>query len=341
MTATVRPHHRPRVLLAMDPELEPRLFTPAQRARLARVAEVHPAVVGDWGQPGALAALADADALLTFWGAPRLDTAVLDAAPKLRAVAHAAGSVKGFLPPEVFDRGIVVSSATEANARPVAEFTLAMIILAGKNAFTIRERYRAERRREIWQHEYADAGNYDRVVGIIGASRTGRQVIRLLKEYAFQVVVYDPYLSAAAAAELGVAKVELPELCAAAHIVSVHAPALPETRHMIDADCLALMRDGATFINTARGSLVDTAALTAELVSGRINAIVDVTDPEILPADSPLYELPNVMLTPHIAGSLGRELRRMAASAIGELERFAAGEPFRFPVLPDEYDRTA
>ncbi|NEE43366.1 hydroxyacid dehydrogenase, partial [Streptomyces sp. SID8455] len=86
-------------------------------------------------------------------------------------------------------------------------------------------------------------------------------------------------------------------------VVSIHAPELPQTRHLFDAGRLALMRDGATLVNTARGSLVDTDALVKELVSGRIDAVLDHTEPEVLPVDSPLYDLPNVLLTPHIAGS--------------------------------------
>ena len=102
---------------------------------------------------------------------------------------------------------------------------------------------------------------------------------------------------------------------------------------MIDARLLALMPDGATLINTSRGSLIDEDALLPELVSGRLHAVLDVTDPEVPPADSPLYTLPNVLLTPHIAGSLGNELHRMTDRALDELERYAKGLPFMDPVL--------
>jgi phosphoglycerate dehydrogenase-like enzyme len=126
--------------------------------------------------------------------------------------------------------------------------------------------------------------------------------------------------------------VELDELCARSHVVTLHAPALPSTRHMIDAARLALLRDGATLVNTARGVLVDTDALTAELLTGRISAVLDHTDPERLPDESPLYTLPNVFMTPHIAGSVGNELARLGAAAVAEIERFAVGEPFRHAV---------
>jgi phosphoglycerate dehydrogenase-like enzyme len=121
--------------------------------------------------------------------------------------------------------------------------------------------------------------------------------------------------------------VELDELLTRSEILSLHLPELPETRQAIGARELALLPDGATVINTARGAVVDTAALERECATGRLNAILDVTDPEPLPAGSRLAELPNVMITPHIAGSLGTETRRMSAQALGELDRYVRGEP--------------
>ena len=127
----------------------------------------------------------------------------------------------------------------------------------------------------------------------------------------------------------------LDELMAESDVVSLHAPALDSTTHMIDAGRLALMRDGATLINTARGALVDENALVRELVSGRISAVIDVTTPEVLPADSPLYGLPNVLLTPHIAGALGNERSRLGATVVAEIERFIAGLPLSHGVAPE------
>ena len=124
-------------------------------------------------------------------------------------------------------------------------------------------------------------------------------------------------------------------------VVSLHAPALPETHHLLDARRLALLRDGAVLVNTARGALVDGDALRAELVAGRIDAVLDTTDPEILPADSPLYDLPNVFLTPHIAGAMGTETQRMATLALDEIERFARGEPLAHEIRLEDLARIA
>jgi phosphoglycerate dehydrogenase-like enzyme len=138
-----------------------------------------------------------------------------------------------------------------------------------------------------------------------------------------------------------VAKVTLSELLTRSHVVSLHAPLLPETRHMLGTRELALMRDGATLINTARGALVDPAALEAELSRGRLFAVLDTTEPEVPPPDSPLYHLPNVFLTPHIAGSLGRETERLSDYIVAEVERFARGISLKFLVRREQLPRLA
>jgi phosphoglycerate dehydrogenase-like enzyme len=169
---------------------------------------------------------------------------------------------------------------------------------------------------------------------VVGASRIGRRVIELLAPFDLDLLVSDPYLDAAAARRLGARLVGLDELFARSDVVSLHAPAVPATRGMIGAALLAAMRTGATLINTARGSLVDQDALVEQLRTGRIKAVLDVTEPEVTPADSPLWELPNVILTPHAAGALGNELHRLGAVAVDEVARLVAGEPLRHPVDP-------
>ncbi|MGW7364215.1 hydroxyacid dehydrogenase [Streptomyces sp. NPDC054841] len=334
----------PSLLLAMGPGIADRLLTDAHRARLAALARTDPHLVAHdltTPSPAVAAALAEAELLLTCWGATPLDERVLDAAPRLRAVVHAAGSVKHHITQACWDRGIAVTSAAAANALPVAEYTLAAILFANKRVLHSRRRYRELRARHDWRHELDGAGNYGRTVGVVGASRIGRRVIELLRPFDLQVLLYDPYADAAEAALLGAEVVPLDVLCSRSDIVTVHAPEVPATRRMIGARQLALMPDGATLINTARGSLVDTDALLTALVSGRLDAVLDVTEPEVPPANSPLYELPNVLLTPHVAGSLGRELHRMADLALDEVERYALGRPFADQVVPAALNRSA
>jgi phosphoglycerate dehydrogenase-like enzyme len=343
------PHPGPRpapagpvTVLAMGRDVRRRLFTPALLDRLGRVARVDTdLVLDDFSGPAADAALRDVEILLTGWGCPPVDAAVLDRAPGLRAVVHAAGSVKGHLDGDTFRRGIAVSSAAHANAIPVAEFTLAVVLLANKGAFAISHAYRTRRSAVDLLNEFPAIGNYDRTVGVVGASRTGRRVIELLRPFDLEVLVSDPYLTGGQARGLGARWVELDELVAGSDVVTLHAPALPGTRHLLDRRRLAAMPDGAVLVNTARGSLVDQDALLAELVSGRLSAVIDVTDPEVPPPDSPWYRLPNVFLTPHLAGSAGREVHRLARCAVEEIERLASGAPLRYPVRPDELARMA
>ncbi|MEW9519475.1 hydroxyacid dehydrogenase [Streptomyces tubercidicus] len=338
------PPVRPGLLLSMGPGVAGRLLGARHHTRLAALARTDPRLVAHdltAPAPEVAAALAGAEVLLTCWGAPPLTARVLAAAPRLRAVVHAAGSVKHHLTDACWERGIAVSSAAAANALPVAEYTLAAILFATKRVLHSAHRYRALRAPHDWTAELAGAGNYRRTVGVLGASRIGRRVIELLRPFDLRVLLYDPYVDTAEATRLGVVQVPLDTLCADSDIVTVHAPQLPATRHLLGARQLALMPDGATLINTARGSLIDETALLPELRTGRLNAVLDVTEPELPPADSPLYDLPNVLLTPHVAGSLGTELHRLADHALDELERYGRGEPFHTPVRPEDLHHSA
>jgi phosphoglycerate dehydrogenase-like enzyme len=332
MTAPAR---RLSVVLAMDGHLPQRLLSERTRARLEAACDVRPGPpLTEFDSPGARAALAGADVLLTGWGSPVVDGRTLELAPRLRAVAHAAGTVKGHVTGAVFDRGVSVTSAAWANALPVAEYTLAMILLCNKGVPALAREYHRLRTDLGLTGRYPGIGNHRRTVGLVGASLIGRRVLELLTPFELEVLISDPYLDPDEALRLGARPVGLRELFAASDVVSLHAPATEETRGMVDAPLLAALRDGATLINTARGSVVDQDALVAELRTGRISAVLDVTEPEITEAASPLWDLPNVVLTPHVAGSLGGELGRLGDAAVDEVLRVAAGLPPAHPVNP-------
>ncbi|MHB9858181.1 hydroxyacid dehydrogenase [Streptomyces sp. YIM S03343] len=335
---------RPRAVFAMTAENVPQIFPPEVLELLRSSLDIDPGLVFQQAEDlvdAALAgALSRAEVLVTGWGCPRLDTAVLDAAPRLRAVLHAAGSVKGFTTPELWRRGITVSSAADANAVPVTEYTLAMILLAGKDLFAFRDRFRA-RRAFPYGGIVPGIGNYGRRVGVIGASRIGRRLIELLRPHDLRVSLADPYVDEAGAAVLGVGLLPLDDLLRSSDIVTVHAPETPETYHLLGRRELALMPDGAVLINTARGSLVDHDALIAELRTGRLSAVLDVTDPEPLPPDSPLFDLSNAFLTPHLAGSQGNEVARLGRTVAEEAGRLAAGAPLEHVVNPATLSWTA
>ena len=332
--AAVTPAPRPKLAFAYRPALARDVFVAEHLRRLESICDVPVTepLQGFEGDPAG-AILSEITVMVTGWGCPRIDKAVLARAPNLRLIAHAAGTVKSFIAPEVFDAGIVVTNAAAANAIPVAEFTLAAMLFANKHVFGFREMYRSNRdQTHAEQLTDRPVGNWRKTVGIVGLSRIGRRVIELLRPFDLSVLVHDPYLSEADAEALGLLNLPLDDLLGRVDVLSLHAPALDSTRHMIDERRLTMLRDGSTLINTARGSLVDQAALTRELVSGRISAVIDVTEPEVLPATSPLYDLPNVLLTPHIAGAIGRERERLGEMAVAEVERFLKGVPLAHQV---------
>lgn len=333
-------HHRPAVLLVMNDRAYRTGFDDDRLARLHTLADLaDPIRTTTLDTDSARARLAQVDVLITGWGAPMVDEAVLDTAPRLSAILHTAGSVKHIVAPICYERGLLVTTAAEANAIPVAEYTLAAILIAGKRAVQSAALFRQNRTEKVRPEGHKS--NYQRTVGIIGYSRIGRRVVDLLRPFDLEVLVADPLADAAPIAAAGARLVDLDELLRRSDIVSVHAPALPSTRHLLDKDRLATIPDGGTVINTARGVIVDTAALEGECVSGRLSAVLDVTDPEPLPADSPLWELPNVLITPHVAGAQDSEIHRLVDTALDELERYATGKPPIHAVTADELPHIA
>lgn len=320
---------RPRAIVAMNPPaLAENLFGP-HRARLSGLVDVPAEVLTEFESDHASRLIGDVEILLAGWGCPRVDREMLDRMPRLRAVVFAGGTASAVLDTvEAVRRGIVFTNAGEGNAQAVAEYTAATIVLSGKRARYAEQIYREGRAFVDREADLLDTGNYGRTVGLVGASRIGRRVAQLLLATDLRVLIYDPYASEEEVVSLGGRKVELDELLAASDIVSLHAPATPETERMIGAHELAVMRDGAVLINTARGSLIDHDALRTHLRAGRIDAILDVTEPEPLAADDELWSLPNVTLTPHIAGATGNELHRLGRDVIDEVARFIAGEAF-------------
>ena len=334
---------REAAVICMDPVFARTVLPERLRRTLGESVELLPDLApaelsGDRRTAASRASLARAGLIVSGWGCPPLDRAVLEAAPRLRAVVHAAGSVRQLVTEAAWERGIVVSSAADANAEPVAEFTYAVIVLAGKGAWRAAAGYR----QACWD-DGPRVGCDGRTVGVIGASRIGRRVVeRLTRSPAgYRVLLADPLTTPQDASALGAELVSLDELCRRSSIVSVHAPELPETRHLLNAARLALVPDGGTVINTARGSIVDTEALTRECRTGRLSAWLDVTSPEPLPAAHPLFSLPNVFITPHSAGAQGSEVERLGQYAVEEVRRFVRGEKLHGEVLCTDMGRVA
>jgi phosphoglycerate dehydrogenase-like enzyme len=304
-------------------------FDPARLNRLGELVALGP---DPWHETldsaPARARLAVVDVLVTSWGAPALTSERLAAAPRLSAVFHCAGSVRGLVTDEVWRRGLLVTSGADPNAVPVAEFTLAMVILAGKKAPFVAAAgghpppLSGSRR-------WGDLSNYRRTIGVVGFSRTGRLVVQRLRANleGATVLVSDPFADAEEVAAAGAELVDLSAMLPRVDVLTLHAPALPSTAGLVGREELALLPDHATVVNTARGALLDHDALAKECGSGRLFAILDVTDPEPLPPDSPLRSMPTVLLTPHLAGSQVTEVHRLTDRALADLPSWCAGEP--------------
>ena len=269
----------------------------------------------------------DTEYIFSTWGMPVFSAEEIEKyLPSLKAVFYGAGSVRFFAEP-FLKAGVKVFSAWGANAVPVAEYTVAQILLANKGFFLSCRRDRSiEGYRSAMAHFHASRGNYGARVGIIGAGMIGKMVIRALKGYKLDVVVYDSFLSDEAADELGVKKVSLDELFRTSDVISNHVANLPETQGMLTYAHFSSMKKNATFINTGRGAQVVEADLIRAMKeeSERV-AVLDVTVDEPPVECSELYTLENIFLTPHIAGSAGDEVARMGEYMLDEYRRLTSG----------------
>ena len=308
-------------------------FNMAELDQLAERCELK--YVGRPEDEGFWPAVADCTILCGAWGMPILDQENLARMPQLQALCYAAGTVKEFVTDESYARGVRITTAMHANAIPVAEMTIALITLVNKEWFRCQEAIQADGHMDR-AIDISCRGNYDTTIGLIGCGAIAREVLARLEAMNHEVLVYDPYISADLVTQWGATLVpDLATLAKRSDIVSVHAPNIPATRHMCDATFFQQMKDGAHFINTARGALVDEDALVTELQTGRISALLDVTDPEPPEPGHPFYQLPNCWLTPHRAGSHAQELRRLGAYALREVHALLEGRPFTYEVTQD------
>lgn len=277
------------------------------------------------------------ETIFTTWGMPAFtEEEIRNAFPSLKAVYYAAGSVRYFAAP-FLSCGVRVHSAWAANAVPVAECTTAQILLANKGFFKSCRLCSKERALRDEAKRYAEekSGNFDASVGIIGAGMIGKMVIRALKSYDLKVLAYDKFLSKEELAALGAEKVTLDALFSRCDTISNHIANLPETVGMLRYEHFSRMKKNATFINTGRGAqVVEEDLLRALIEEPDRTAILDVTDPEPPFENSKLYNLPNIFLTPHIAGSSGNEVRRMGEYMLEEYRRGARNERFLYEVTP-------
>src|SRR5215470_381260 len=244
------------------------------------------------------AELADADALIVR-SATRVTRELFDKAPRLRAVGRAGVGVDNIDLPEATRRGVLVMSTPGGNAVSVAEHTFALMLALARQISKVDAGLREGR----WKKSSSGTELRGKILGLIGLGRIGGEVARRAEAFDMKVIAYDPYISEAAAKELQVELVSLERLLAESDFISMHTALSPATQKMINAASIRKMKKSARIVNAARGELIDEAALAEALKSGRLaGAALDVFVEEP-PKNSPLIGLPNVIATPHIAGS--------------------------------------
>lgn len=268
--------------------------------------------------------LAQTEVIFSGWGPPKLDGAFLAAAPNLKAFFYGAGSIRPFTTDEFWARNIIITSAYSINAVPVAEYTLATILLSLKNFWM--QAFESKRLGH-YPERHRCAGAYGSKIGLISLGMIARIVRERLRPFDLEVLAYDPFVTPEQAKILDVKMVSLDEIFRQCDVVSLHAPNLKETEGMIQSRHFELMKPHATFINTARGAIVREAEMISVLqMRSDLTAVLDVTYPEPPTENSLLWSLTNVILTPHIAGSQDGECRRMGHLAIEEYDRWSRGE---------------
>ncbi len=313
-----------KIALIFQKSQQSTIFNQKALDRLAKLGEVVCHDSDDLSDEAIKATIKDADVAITSWASARLNKEVLDAAPNLKLHMHAAGTVKPYVCDEMWERGVRCCASTEPLGIGVAECALGFAISASKNFYQCNA--------DIHNGDYGDhKANcrelYEINVGVVSAGFVGRHFIKLMQNFGVNVLVYDPMITDERAAELGATKVDFETLLKESDILSIHAPSIPETYHLFNADTLPLMKKDAVLINTSRGSLIDEQALYEHMAKGNLKyACLDVYDPEPLYISNPLRTLKNCILTPHLAGLCSNGKLRIGAHAADEIERFVKGE---------------
>jgi phosphoglycerate dehydrogenase-like enzyme len=312
------------------------VFDSVRREQIADMTELYPHVVHAGNFDEHASQLAETEVIFATWGMPALSDEQFAQLPKLQAVFYAAGNVKAFAEP-LLDHDVILVSAWQANAIPASEMCLSQTLLSLRGYFRSVRGYRAHKTHAAARN-FHRTGVADETVGLIGLGKIASLFREKLRDYPLQIIVHDPFLSAERASEMDVESVSLEQVFERALVVSNHTPDNVTTRAALRREHFQSMRNGATFINSGRGAQVVEADLIAVL-SARddLTALLDVTDPEPPIADSPLWALPNVVISPHIGGTIGNEVVRLSDLMIEEYQRWRDGSGLRYQVTREVF----
>ena len=331
---------RPKGIYLLEAQSFPLIYGQSEQTDIARSVDIIAPPQTSESIKQDTSPLREAQFIFSGWGAPRMDAAFLAAAPRLEAVFYGAGSTSYFTTDAFWEREIVLTGAAAANAMPVAEYTLGVILLSLRHFWSYSLHAKAG---GAWGDQTRPMpGGFQCTVALIGCGMIARRVIELLRPFDLKCLVFDPYLDAFEAEKLGVTRCSVEEAFSLGDVVSLHAPCKPETEGMIAGAHFRLMKKGATFINTARGAIVRETEMTdALLARPDLTAVIDVCNHEPPLPHSPLLTLKNVVLTPHIAGSHSAEIRRMGRFMVEELDRYLRKEPLRWQITRELAARLA
>ncbi len=328
-----------RILMAVAESNFPRVITPDVLAKIEALGEVVKRTDLSPKDPTVYVEVLRAvqpDIVVTSWGSPQLTMDGWRACPALKYLCHCAGTVRGVVDREVIAAGLLVTNWGRTIAPSVAEGALMMTLAALRKV----SGYVRLLERGGWQADnFEGEGLFGQKVGLHGFGAIAQEYARLLAPFRCEIWAYSPHCPDDVLARCGVRReTELARLYASNRVVSVHASKTAENFHIVNAAILAGMQDGAVLINTARGAVIDEAALIAELRKGRIWAALDVFEKEPLPADSPLRSLPSCLVMPHVAGPTPDRRQDMGRHALENLTRYVSGQPVTDIVTAEKYD---
>ena len=318
------------IALLMNPTLRKRLFSQRTLDRLHALGELRYTEQAELDRAVTESLLQDADIAITSWGSLPLDEALLDCAPDLKLIAHAAGSVKPVVTPAIYEREIPLISSAKILSEGVSVTALGMTIAACKDFFRLNERMHDG----LWADGYSSVQELnDITIGVAGCGYAGKHYVELLQAFDVDILVYDPGLDEDTIEAIGGKKTDLDTLLRSSDVISLHAPSIDATKHMIDRDAFAKMKDQAILINTARASLIDTDAMVETLESGKLKyACIDVFDVEPAGEDNPLRRFPNCIMTPHLAGLANNGQLGIGTHVLAEIDRLLNDQPLETEV---------
>lgn len=278
------------------------------------------------------------EVVLSFWGSPKFTMEIRRRFPEFKYLCHLGGGVRDLIDRDVLADGLILTNWGNGIAYCIAEAALMMTLSCVRR--TTKLQFDIHQRGLFPGEDEAKAESLSyRKVGLHGLGAIAQDFARMLEPFHCDISAYSPHCPDSVFEKLGIRRVDnLKDLYAQNYVISVHASKTPENYHIVNREILAAMQDDAILVNTARGNIIDTDALVAELKTGRIRASLDVFEQEPLPADHPLRGLENCQLISHHGGPTPDCRHFLGDIAVENVERYVRGEPLKYVITPQLHD---